>query len=479
MHFTPQYKPDIKFNIASYNYPDISNHAGIVELINRITGHMSILRTLHIKGVMISFKYVRKVDKSSLELLIKELSILHVRSGINIGLGDYSHAFSPTLLELVQSTTISLYKTLTVMSLAVGTSSKYSSVLMYIEDKSESKSIASFLINNHYFVIIASTLEDMKHKLQHNRNLFDHVLIESHFGSLPQEVTVSFKHDIFTYTFQGRLNQQLKSTFKYKNFKERLILGFKVFIFDMTHIINLDMHAAYVLTDILQMAQEHQATICLIGLNKETVDNNAYSIMDKNAFWNFKGDSSDIYDDPDIKVAVAHQQTKLHSMGISKKIIDLMPQFIKATKQVLERLDIKDIHIHTQQCHAKKRADIDPYIATHINFSGDYTGEINFIFPKSSVDLILERKLDKQKKLHKSDHIDALKEFSSTIMDKLNANLEKIHYTIFSDFPTPVEYKDINDEHIDQTYILETFQCGNHPFYATITDYFCGEIEEK
>ena len=479
MHSMPQYKPDIKFNIANYNYPDISNHADILELINRITGHISILRTLHIKGIMISFKYVRKVDKASLEVLIQELANLHVRSGINIGLGDYSHTFFPILLELIKSTSISLYKTLTIMSLAVGTSSKYSSVLMYIEDKEESKSIASFLINNHYFVIVAPSLEVMKHKLQYHRDLFDHVLIESHFGALPQEVTVNFNGGIFTYTFQGRLDQHLKTTIDTKIFKERLIMGFKVFIFDMANIINMDMHAAYILVEMLQLAQKYDTTICLVGLNKESIDNNAYSIMEKNPFWNFKGDISDIHNDPDIKEDIAHQHTRLQSMGISKRIIELMPQFIKATKQILECLDIKDVHIHTQQCHAEKRAHITPYIATHVNFSGDYSGEMNFIFPKESVDVILERKYEKPQELDKTDHIDALKEFSSTIMDKLNANLEKIHYTIFSDFPMATDCKDINDECIEHTYILETFNCEGHPFYVTITDYFPEVVEDK
>lgn len=477
MHITPQYKPDIKLNIATYDYPDCADNSSIIELIHRIRGHLSILRTLHIKGIMISFKHVKKVDKASLEQLIKELSNMHAYSRINLGLGDYSHTFFPVLLELIKATSISLYKTLTIMSLAVGTSSKYSSVLMYIEDQDEAKSIASFLIHNHYFVIITSSLKELKYKLKYHKDLFDHVLIESHFGSLPQEVTVNFNAGIFTYTFQGRLDQQLKKALDLKVLEERLSLGFKIFVFDLSHIINLDMHAAYILTETLQLTQDYRATICLIGLDKENIDNNAYTILEKNPFWDFKGDISDVYGDPDIKDAIAHQHTHIESMGISKRIIELMPQFIKAVRQVLGRLDIKDVHMHSQQCHAQKRAHIDPYIATHINFSGDYAGEINFIFPKESVDVILERKYDKPQELNKNDHIDALKEFSSTIMDKLNTNLEKIHYAIASDFPMSTDCKNINDICVEQTYILETFECDGHPFYVTITDYFPEAIE--
>jgi len=474
MHFVPQYKPDIKFNIASYNYPDISGHAGITELIRRITGHISILRSLNLKGIFISFKFVRKVDKASLDALIKELSALHARSGLTVGLGDYSHAFYPILLELIQSTTVSLFKTLTVMSLAVGSSSKYSSVLLYIEDEDETASIASYLISKHYFVIISPSLDDMKHKLKYHRNLYDHIVVESHFGVLPEEVTISFHGGVFTYNFQGRLSKHLYSALDSKIFRERLHQGFRIFIFDMTHILNVDMHAAYVLTDILTIALEYKATICLVGLNQTTFDNNAYTIIEKSDFWNYKGDISDIYTDPEIIEKIEKQHTHLQSTGISKRIIELIPQFIKATKQILTRLDIADVHIQTQQCHPdpSKQPRIEPYIATHINFSGDYSGEMNFVFPKASVDVILERKHENPHELNKEDHIDALKEFSSTVMDKLNANLAKQNKTIFSDFPIATECESIDYSCIEQKYILETFLCDGHPFYVTITDYF-------
>ncbi len=466
-----EYKPDIQHSIAVYHYPASMDVGGVNELLARINGHMTILRGLHVEGIMISFKEMHKLDQSSLVALIESLSILHTKYELHIGFGDYPKAFFPVLLKFIKATPVSLFKTIEVMALAIGTSRlpTYSSILVYIEDTDEAKSIVSHLISKQYFVVMAHSKEDMLKRI-HQKNSFDRIVVESHFGNLQEEVTVDFEKGIFTYSFQGSLDNDLSKSINIKEFKARLDFGYRVFIFDLNNIFHMDMHAAYILTDFLTAAKPYHAVICLVGLDKNKLNSNAYTIMDRSNFWSYK-EKEDIYSDEEIILKLQKQHFHLQSQGISKRIIELIPKFIKATKQTLDRLGVKEFASQSKQCVVGKKPDLQPYISTHMNFAGDYVGEINFIFPKESVYAILERKEENPGELTKEDHIDMLKEFSGTVMGRLKANLEKRNHSIEAEFPYAVEYSDVDYDCIQHKYILETFYCDGKPFYVTVTDY--------
>ncbi len=230
------------------------------------------------------------------------------------------------------------------------------------------------------------------------------------------------------------------------------------------------MIAGQLLVEFLHRAQKSDATICLVGLERENFDTNAYNLMAKSDFWDFS-ETEDIYSDADTLKVLSQQQALAYSEGISKKIIEFIPKFIRATRYVLSLIDISDISVQTQQCSIEKEPQINPYIATHISFNGDYHGEINFIFPKESVDVILERKYEHIEELNKADHIDALQEFSQTVMDKLNTQLENKYLSIESGFAMATDGENIDLSCRDHRYVFETFFCDGHPFYVTITDY--------
>lgn len=466
-----QFKPDIKLNIAVYHYPQKASEAAIKELLDRILGHMTILRGLHVEGIMISFKDINTLDQKSLLALIEGLVILHTKYDLHMGFGDYTHAEFKVLLQFIRATPISLFKNLEVMALAIGSSRAlpYSSVLVYIEDEDEAKSIVSHLISKLYFVVMASSKEDMIKKLKH-RELYDRIVIESHFGNLQEEVTVDFDKGIFNYSFQGSMDADLEKSISTRDFLERLKFGYHVYIFDLSNILHMDMHAAYIFVNFLKLATDHKAIICLAGLHKDKLNSNALTIIEKSDFWIFT-EKEEVYADVDVKQILKRQHLRIQSQGISERVIKLIPSFIKANKQTLDRMDINDFKSQTKQCVIGAKPDIKPYISTHINYRGDFVGEVNFIFPKDSVDSILSRKHESEESLEKDDHIDALKEFSSTVMGRLKANLEKNNQSIESDFPYAIEYSAVNYDCIEQKYILETFYCNGEPYYVTVTDY--------
>ena len=467
----PQFKPEIKQSIAIYPYPLNATKEKITELIDRITGHMTILRGLHVEGIMISFKDETKLVKESLLALIEGLSSLHTTYDLHMGFGDYSHAEFKVLLQFIKATPISLFKNIEIMALAIGTSRvlPYSSILVYIEDIDEAKSIVSHLISKLYFVVMANSKDDMIKKLKH-REAYDKIITESHFGNMQDEVTVDFDKGIFTYTFNGNMDEGLESNISKKEFLERLKFGYHVYIFDISNISHMDMHAAYIFINYLKMATEHKAVICLVGFEEKKLNSNALTIIEKSKFLSFE-DKKDVYQDSLIQKVLNHQHLRIQSQGISKRIIELIPSFIKANKQTLERLDIKDFKSQSKQCVIGPKQNLKAYISTHINFRGDYVGEVNFIFPKESVLAILERKQGNAKEMNKEEDIDALKEFSSTVMGRLKANLEKKNHSIEADFPTAIEYSDVNYDCIEHKYILETFYCDGEPYYVTVTDY--------
>ncbi len=470
MKFAPQYKPDIISDIASYIYPDMANEAAVTELSGRIQQHITILKNLDVKGIFISFKYVRKLDKRALQNFIKELSDFSINNAIPIGFGEYSHSFFPNLLAMTQASSIGLYKRLNVMALSLGTRTPFSTVLIYLEDLNETNMIASHLISNQYTVIICSNLEELKSRLAGDRKAYDYVVIDSHFGTIQDQVLIRFKKHIFHYTFYGILDESLDKNIDSVNFQEHLDFGYKVFIFDLTYIMHIDATAATYLTSFLDRAQQYKASICLLGLQENRCNSNAYALLKQNGFWHFNNNTEEIYKDTRVMEKIHEQRFQNNPLGISKKIIEFIPHFLKATRTVLSLIGVHELKVNSQQCHQEKQPNIDPYIATHINFEGDYFGEINFIFTRASAHVILENHYD-GRNLSKEEHIDALKEFSSTIMEKIKEILERKSMAIEAAFPVATDADHVDLSCTEHKFILETFLCENEPFYVTITDF--------
>ena len=464
-------KPDVQRNIAVYAIDKDVTVTKVERLASRIEQHLHILRGLEIKGFLISLEGVQNLDKPSIEALVNALVLFHVRLRVVAGFCNYSAKIFNILIPFIKKTPLALFKTQEVMALAIGTSGVYShaTLLVHADDIDNRQAIASTLISNNYFVVMASSIDDVKAKLV-DKDKYERVIINSYFGFMHENASVSFNQGIFVYEFRGDLNVDLSKRVSLQDFEYRLSIGHKIFIFDLTKIYHMDMRAAYLFMEMEELAVSAKAQIGLVNLDRNKIDNNALAVLQKSTFWIFDS-IEEAFEDEEI-IEMAQQRREVFSDGMSNDTIKMAPQLIAATMQTLDVYEFKDsTKSPSKQITLQDLGMLKPTICTGISFDGDYDGEFIFIFTQGVSEILIENILGSFDDAEGEDFLDAMSEFVNSVAGKLKSNIRRrercIHFglphstALLSDLITPA--------YAEKSAILMTFSCMGKEFYIALT----------
>ena len=376
------------------------------------------------------------------------------------------------LIFFVLKTPLALFRTHEIMALAIGTSGVYShaTILAYADDLEDRQSIASTLISNSYFVIVASSMDDVRTKMK-DKSRYEAVVTHSYFGFMNENASIVFDRGAYVYEFRGDLNSDIANSLKVDDFKHRLSIGHKVFVFDLTRIYHMDMKASLLFIDLEKLASDANAQICLVDINRSKIDNNAYEILIKSAFWIF--DTLDeVFEDEDI-IEFTEKRKNMLIAGLSKDTIGIAPQLIAAGVQTLEIYEFKNVKKRpSKQIALRDLATFKPTICTAISFDGDVDGELIFIFKQGISELLIEQILGGfDDDAHGEDFLDAMSEFVNSVSGKLKANLHKKERCIHFGLPrsTAVLTDLVPVDSSNKPAVMMTFSCDEQEFYVALT----------
>lgn len=466
----PQTKPDVYLDIATYKLNGCLNEANAKEVIKRIENHMSILRSMRIKGLLISFEGVAKIEKVAFILITDSLSNLYVRLRIMVGFCGYSSSIYPILRNLIKNSPLGLYKSPEIMSLAIGSSNihRNSSILVHAEDLSERQFIASTLLSNNYFVIMALSKDDFKKKIT-DKNRYNKIIADSYFSNTHDDVIITFDEKTFTYKFQGTLDKTLKKKINIDNFLYRLTIGYNVLVFDFTNIYNIDLDATKYLMELENIAKPYSPLVCCIGFEKSKIDLNSLAVLEKSSFWLFDN-FEHIYEDQEVIQMIENTKPQ-YSSGLTKKLLELSPHFLAASMQTLDIYEILDIKkTPAKQVSTVQLYRLNPKYITHIIFSGDFNGELIFFFSKGSVETILKNILIDYRGYQEEDYLDTMSEFVNSITGTLKSNIRKKDLCIQFTLPySTTKLDDILHENLAQTFILNKFSSQSGSFNVALS----------
>ncbi len=466
-----QQKPHVERDIAVYTFPKGAKLQDVKRMAERIEGHLHILRGLNIKGFLISLDGVTTIEKEVLEALVEALNIFHVRLKAVAGLCDYNSKLFNVLVPFVKKTPLALFKTKEMMALAIGTSGVYShsTILIHSDDPETRQAIASTLISNNYFVVMANSLDDCKVKMR-DKERYDALIIHSYFGFMNENASVIFDRGAFVYEFRGELNADISERISFQDFRYRLSMGHKVFVFDLTRIYHMDMRAAFVLVEMEKLAMEENAQICLIDLNRQKIDNNAVSVLQKSKFWIYDT-IDDIFEDEDI-LDLMHKRRQNFDKGLSNTTMKMAPFLIAAGVQTLELYDMKRIlKSPSKQIKLNDLVALKPTICSGVTFDGDFEGELVFIFQQGISEILIEHILGGFDDAEGEDFLDAMSEFANSVSGKLKSNLHKKARCIRFSLPqsTALLTDVVPPQAFDKPAVLMTFSCEGHEFYIALT----------
>jgi CheY-specific phosphatase CheX/anti-anti-sigma regulatory factor len=290
--------------------------------------------------------------------------------------------------------------------------------LCCIEDDQNKNMLLFHLVRKGYNPKIVKSRSEIKEE--------DAVIIEKSFISkISNRVGAVVKNDVVYFFFNGFLDANLPSMFDVEYFRRNLLIGFKVFLFDMNGVKGMNVHAVRFLSKLGVEAAEYGALLSIVGLEKKNIQPQLIKELEDMGYVFFEDENS-LFESDIYKQAVT-SSNMIYKKGkkITKNFVQILPYFINATINTIELMtgvkatkeppNIKEVNIDTS------RKDL---VASSIGFYGDLEGALILIFTEKLSRAISKILIGEEYKT-KEELVDMVGEFANIIVGNVSFELHK------------------------------------------------------
>jgi len=232
------------------------------------------------------------------------------------------------------------------------------------------------------------------------------------------------KNSIVYFFFDGFLDTNLANMFDIEYFRRNLLIGFKIFIFDMNSVKGMNIHAVRFLKTLGVEAAEYGALLAIVGLNKNGVQLQLIQdLMDMGYL--FFANEEELFNSKEYEEIInSNEVIYKKSKKITKEFVKLLPYFVNSTISTVEMMTgvtatkeppkITEVSIDT----SKK------YVASSIGFYGDMDGMMILILSEKLTKRISKILLGEEYKT-KEELNDLVNEFANIIVGTVKRELQK------------------------------------------------------
>jgi len=251
------------------------------------------------------------------------------------------------------------------------------------------------------------------------------VYIEKSFiNKLTNRVSGQVRKNVVFFYFEGYLDRDLQSKFDLEYFRRSLLVGFRVFVFDMSNVKGMNIHAVNFLLKLGVEAAEYSALLAIIGLKTKYVQKKLISDLEFVNYYFFET-LEQLYNSEVFKESINNIEKVFKKTKITKNFVKLLPFFVNATISTIELMTgvqamkeppkIKEVTIDL---------DRSDYVASSIGFYGDNDGVMILIFTKDLAKRISYILIGEELQ-SEEDLVDMLGEFANIILGNVKRELEK------------------------------------------------------
>ncbi|MEO1923554.1 MAG: chemotaxis protein CheX [Nautiliaceae bacterium] len=251
------------------------------------------------------------------------------------------------------------------------------------------------------------------------------IIKDSFISRISNKVGAVVKNGIVYFFFDGFLDANLPNMFDLEYFRRNLLIGFKVFIFDMNRVKGMNVHAVRFLSKLGVEAAEYGALLAIVGLERNHVQPVLIKELEDMGYVFFASET-DFLNSPIYQEAVnSSEMIYKRSKNITKDYVKLLPFFVNATISTVELMtgvkatkeppNIKEVNIDTN------RSD---WVASSIGFYGDLDGALILIFTEKLSKRISKILLGEEFK-NKEELVDMIGEFANIIVGNVKIELSK------------------------------------------------------
>ncbi|GAX88182.1 conserved hypothetical protein [Lebetimonas natsushimae] len=245
--------------------------------------------------------------------------------------------------------------------------------------------------------------------------------IVSKFSNTISAIT---KNDIVYFFFDGFLDANIANMFDIEYFRRSLIIGFRIFVFDMNNVKGLNIHAVRFLSKLGVEAAEYGALLAIVGLNTKGVQPKLLEDLELVGFMFFADEKSFIESDV-VKESRNNMQVIYKTQKkITKELVEMLPYFVKSTIESIELLTGTEAKREKAELSTIEIDKSKNYISSSIGFYGDVDGLLVLIFSEK-----LSKKISKiligEEIESKEELVDMVGEFANIIVGNVKSEFQK------------------------------------------------------
>ncbi len=273
------------------------------------------------------------------------------------------------------------------------------------------------------------------------------------------------KNSIVYLFFDGFLDAGLSDMFDIEYFRRNLLIGFKVFVFDMNRVKGMNIHAIRFLKKLGVEAAEYGALLAVIGLGRKNVKSQLIEDLKDMGYLFFK-DEEELFNSKEYNEAINSNEA-IYKKGkkITKEFVKLLPYFVNSTISTVEMMTgikaskeapkITEVNIDTSK----------NYVASSIGFYGDMDGMMILVLTENLSKRISKILLGEEYKT-KEELNDLVNEFANIITGTVKREIQKNDLRINITLPKVFdEIKNLQNIVINRKGVEVKFYFENEEFY--------------
>ena len=232
------------------------------------------------------------------------------------------------------------------------------------------------------------------------------------------------KNSIVYFFFDGFLDANLANMFDIEYFRRNLLIGFKVFIFDMNAVKGLNIHAVRFLKTLGVEAAEYGALLAIVGLNKKNVQPQLIQELIDMGYI-FFANEDELFNSKEYEEVInSNEVIYKKSKKITKEFVKLLPYFVNSTISTVEMMTGVTA---TKEAPRITEVTIDTsknYVASSIGFYGDMDGMMILVLSENLTKKISKILLGEEYKT-KEELNDLVNEFANIIVGTVKREIQK------------------------------------------------------
>jgi len=330
-------------------------------------------------------------------------------------------------------------------------------IYLLIDDEQNKNMLIYYLIKRGYSPVVIKDESEVKD---------DGVIIKNSFVSkISNKVSAVVKNSIVYFYFDNFLDATLSEIFDIEYFRRNLLIGFKVFVFDMNMVKGVNVHAVRFLSKLGVEAAEYGALLAIVGLDAKNIQKHLVEELEDVGFLFFASEEELLNSDEYKEAINSNDVIYKRSKKITKNFVKLLPYFVNATISTVELMtgvtatkeppNIKEVTLDTNK----------DYVASSIGFYGEIDGVMILIFTEALSKRISKILLGEEYK-SKEDLVDMVGEFANIIVGNVKRELKKHEVDINLTLPKVFEdIKNLQNIVVNRKGIEVKFYFNNEEFY--------------